>query len=177
MLHLFAPRLLKAFSLFLFVLAIGCSNESGQFAEHSSSSVGSDVKADPGSGFRLLDAEAVDLLADERLQIINYWASWCLPCLEEMPELAAFREEHLESVEVYAVNYDRLDEDKLREEVADLGVEVPALIEDPNERLGYERPSVLPTTIVMLKGEIKEVMVGPQTRKSLKAVLDNWGAR
>ncbi|MEC5422590.1 redoxin domain-containing protein [Virgibacillus sp. C22-A2] len=36
--------------------------------------------------------------------ILNFWATWCGPCREEMPEMQDFYDEHGESVEILAVN-------------------------------------------------------------------------
>ncbi|MGP4107086.1 TlpA family protein disulfide reductase [Virgibacillus sp. L01] len=36
--------------------------------------------------------------------ILNFWASWCNPCKEEMPEMQKFYEDHKDEVEVIAVN-------------------------------------------------------------------------
>ena len=156
---------LMAVSLWL----TACSNESGSNIGEGSGSINA-------ADFALLDQDSVNLLADRRLQLINYWASWCLPCIEEMPELADFRNRYQRRVEVYAVNYDGLSVDQLRQEVETLGVEIPALLQDPNKRLGYERPTVLPTTVILLEGQVKEVLVGPQTRETLQVVLQKWGA-
>ena len=156
---------LMAVSLWL----TACSNESG-------SNIGEGSRSTNSADFELLDQESVNLIADRRLQLINYWASWCLPCIEEMPELADFRNQYQRRVEVYAVNYDGLSVDQLRQEVETLGVEIPALLQDPNKRLGYERPTVLPTTVILLEGQVKEVLVGPQTMETLEVVLQKWGA-
>ena len=154
-------KLVETLFLVLVLLPMACSSESGLDDAHPDS-------------FELLDAAPAKLLTDTRLQFINYWATWCLPCLEEMPELAAFRNDHKESVEVYAVNYDGLEIDQLRKEIVELGVKIPALVQDPNELLGYARPSVLPTTVVVLAGQVKEVLLGPQTEESLEIVLAKW---
>ncbi|MEQ8961708.1 MAG: TlpA disulfide reductase family protein, partial [Coleofasciculus sp. C2-GNP5-27] len=87
--------------------------------------------------FEVLTGEAADLRSDSRLIMINYWATWCLPCLEEMPELAEFRNEHRDIVEVYAVNYDNPDAEELRKQIEEIGVEIPALVEDPSIEFGY----------------------------------------
>jgi len=108
------------------------------------------------------------------MQILNYWAVWCIPCIEEMPELAEFNELYKDQVAVYGVNYDRPSEEELRQAVEELNVGIPVLLEDPNEILGFQRPEVLPTTIVLVSGEIKEVVVGPQTKNSLEALLNRW---
>lgn len=166
-------RLYLVLLLLPLLFLLGCSNE--QSAGAPGSVEASMVSVIDAPDFEILDGSPVNLLTDARLQIINYWASWCLPCIEEMPELATFRNKHNEAVEIYAVNYDGLGIDQLREEVATLGVEIPALVQDPHELLGYEKPNVLPTTVVMLEGQVKDVLVGPQTVETLEAILDEWG--
>lgn len=39
-----------------------------------------------------------------KVVLLNFWASWCLPCAFEMPELARFQEAHRDEVAVLAVN-------------------------------------------------------------------------
>lgn len=130
--------------------------------------------ADSGPSFEVLDGEPAKLTTDERVQILNYWAVWCIPCIEELPELAEFNKKHHNDVAVYGINYDRPGIDELRAAVTDLNVEIPVLAQDPNDVLGYNRPEVLPTTIVMVAGEIKEVAVGPQDMDTLEALLNRW---
>lgn len=105
-------------------------------------------------------------------QVINYWASWCGPCREEIPalnQLDAARED----IVVLGVNYDGLQGDALAADEEELGVEFATLPEDPAEKLGQPRPRVLPTTfIVNPKGEVVEVLTGPQTEESILAVID-----
>jgi len=124
--------------------------------------------------FEILSGDAASLRSDTRLIMINYWATWCLPCLEEMPELSEFRNEHADTVEVYAVNYDNPSAEELRQQIEEIGVEIPALVEDPSEEFGYARPDVLPGTVVMDRGEVKEMLYGPQTKETLEAVLQKW---
>ena len=47
-------------------------------------------------------------LKSEKWTLVNYFAEWCKPCLEEIPELNALAEN--ESVRVFGVSYDKLSE-------------------------------------------------------------------
>jgi thiol-disulfide isomerase/thioredoxin len=124
--------------------------------------------------FDVISGDTASIRSDSRLIMINYWATWCLPCLEEMPELAEFRNEYQDVVEVYAVNYDNPGEEELRKQIEEIGVEIPALIEDPSVEFGYPRPDVLPGTVILDRGEVKETLYGPQTKETLEAVLEKW---
>jgi cytochrome c biogenesis protein CcmG/thiol:disulfide interchange protein DsbE len=46
--------------------------------------------------------EAADL-AKGRVSVVNFWASWCVPCIEEHPLLIALKQRS--GVDVYGVNY------------------------------------------------------------------------
>lgn len=108
----------------------------------------------------------------ERWQVINYWASWCGPCREEIPALNDLNASRSDVV-VLGVNYDGLQGEALAADIAELGVEFDTLPEDPAETLGQTRPRVLPTTfIVNPKGEVVAVLTGPQTEASILAIID-----
>lgn len=70
------------FFIFLITLA-GCSS---QKAEEQSSIVASQIKLTD------LDGKAVDLTKFECKTIfVNFWATWCKPCIQEMPSIAALQ--------------------------------------------------------------------------------------
>lgn len=70
------------FFIFLITLA-GCSS---QKAEEQSSIVASQIKLTD------LDGKAVDLTKFEGKTIfVNFWATWCKPCIQEMPSIAALQ--------------------------------------------------------------------------------------
>lgn len=101
--------------------------------------------------------------------VINYWAIWCKPCREEIPELNELNNEA--DVEVLGVNFDRKTGEALAADTETLGLQFRN-IQDPSPHLGVERPTVLPTTLVINReGVVKEVLVGPQTADSIRAVM------
>lgn len=99
--------------------------------------------------------------------VINYWAVWCKPCIEEIPELNAL--DGLPGVAVVGVNYDGATGAALAEQLEKLKIGFPILATDPATRLGTTRPEVLPTTLVVdPQGILQNTLVGPQTLESLK---------
>lgn len=96
-----------------------------------------------------------------RVLVVNFWATWCAPCREEMPALARLRQRmHNDGVEVLAIDFGEPREDVQRfaDEVA---LDLPLLL-DPN---GTQAPTwkvrALPTTyIVDRRGRIALTIAG-----------------
>lgn len=104
--------------------------------------------------------------------LINYWAEWCKPCIEEIPELNAFAREHAGKARVLMVNYDGVAGEELAAQARTLGIETPLFEGEPAGRFGYERPKVLPATFVIAPdGKPRQTLLGPQTVASLKAAI------
>lgn len=125
------------------------------------------------AGYALLDGGQLrrDALAG-RLVFINYWAEWCAPCREEIPELNAFAAAHPDRVLVLSVNFDGATGDALRGQVAALDIRFPTLLDDPRPGLGVPPPQGLPETLVLDgQGALLQVLRGPQWRADLEAVL------
>ena len=98
--------------------------------------------------------------------VINYWAIWCKPCIQEIPELNALNE--LPGVTVLGVNYDGDAAEILEQQMQQLGIAFEVLATDPASQLGTTRPMVLPTTLIIdPAGELRDTLVGPQTLESL----------
>lgn len=109
------------------------------------------------------------LLEDLRGQwvVINYWAQWCKPCIEEIPQLNALDEQY-DQVTVLGVNYDGASGGELERQRKQLGVTFASLEADPAVPLGTSRPVVLPTTLIVNPdGELLATLHGPQTLESL----------
>ncbi len=98
--------------------------------------------------------------------VINYWATWCKPCIQEIPELNALAE--LPGVTVLGVNFDGVSGEELVQQLQKLDIAFPTLDTDPAAQLGVARPVVLPTTLVIdPAGKVRETLTGPQTLPSL----------
>ena len=104
--------------------------------------------------------------------LINYWAKWCKPCIQEIPELNGINHE-FSQVSVLGVNFDGITGEELETQIRELGVEFPTLAQDPAAELGVSRPQVLPTTLVLdPSGQLTQTLIGPQTLSSLAAATE-----
>ena len=105
--------------------------------------------------------------------VVNYWASWCKPCYEEVPELNAFYKKH-QGVDVmmFGVNYDLGGNTSLRDAEKKVGVKYPTLAGDPTEKLGIDNVPGLPTTYVFnFRGKLIKRLLGKQTVRSLEDAI------
>lgn len=104
--------------------------------------------------------------------VINYWASWCKPCIHEIPEINAFAAANTGKVVVFGVDFDNNQGKKLRQGIDKLGIRFPVLTSDPAPILGFKRPDVLPTTyLIDPQGRLHKTLVGAQTRKTLNRAM------
>ncbi|GAB4440139.1 MAG: TlpA disulfide reductase family protein [Chloroflexi bacterium OHK40] len=105
-----------------------------------------DGDAAPDFSYTLPDG-TVQKLSDLRGKqvVVNFWATWCLPCIEEMPELQRVYDSSSGAVVVLGVNRNELPE-AIARFVPTVGVTFP-LIADATGAIG-DRYSVtsLPTT-------------------------------
>ena len=102
--------------------------------------------------------------------LVNYWAEWCKPCREEIPELNNL--DKAPDIAVLGVNFDGVAGAELSDVGARMGIEYTMLSEDPGKRFGWETPIALPATfIVNPDGELVEVRFGPQTEADIRSLI------
>lgn len=107
-----------------------------------------------------------------RWVLINYWAEWCKPCIEEIPELNHFGQAHSDVAQVFGVNFDAGAIERQQQQAQTLQIGFPVLSQDPAAALGWPRPNALPTTIVIdPEGKVRAQLRGPQTLADLRAAI------
>lgn len=94
--------------------------------------------------------------------IINFWASWCTPCLEEFPSLVRLREKFsADQVTIIGINSDEDDQlKKIAKATRDHKLNFQIVPDKDGELLGKFMISAIPVTIVFIKGEAKQVSLG-----------------
>ena len=103
--------------------------------------------------------------------IINYWASWCEPCHEEIPELNAFHRAH-EDVIILGVSFDQVPQTELPDIIQKMKIEFPTLATNPAKKLGLgEIPGIPVSYVITPNGKVHKRLFGAQTKKGLEASL------
>ena len=128
------------------------------------------------SAFDLTDIEgARHRLADYRGRwvVVNFWATWCVPCIQEIPEIAAFRREHRD-VAVIGVAVDAEDVAKTKQFAAKVGHDYPLVLSDDGVEKQLGAPRALPTTrIYDPRGKLVYDKAGRVDRKFLEGAITN----
>jgi cytochrome c biogenesis protein CcmG/thiol:disulfide interchange protein DsbE len=134
----------------------------------------------PGSAapaFRLpaLSGEDVDLASQRgKIVVLNFWATWCPPCVAEMPSLERLhRTLFPEGLSVVTVSTDE-DELELRRFVRERALTLPVL-RDPGGRVAAElyRTTGYPETFVIDRaGRLLQHAVGPAEWDSPERIAD-----
>ena len=105
--------------------------------------------------------------------IVNYWATWCPPCLDEIPDLVSLYEDNRDSVVVLGVNYEEVNEGYLKEFVDSHLISYPVVRSEPVPVTPLGPVLGLPTTyIISPQGERVARQEGPVTRKAIEAYLE-----
>lgn len=138
----------------------------------------------PDVSLSLLDGSALRL-ADLRgnVVVLNFWASWCAPCREEMPELQAYWDEARRSGEqtaIIGVGVRTDSDDKARAFVADGGFSYPIGRDTDSDRPGvgpieaaFGIPGAYPATVVIRPdGTVDRYHLGPLNRAVLRLMVD-----
>ena len=115
-----------------------------------------------------------------RFVVVNFWATWCVPCKEEMPDLSAVQNDYAAlGVQVIGATADaEKDKAKVLKFVREVKVNFPVWLNVTNDQmLGFGVGKVLPATVIVNReGKIVWRKVGKidavELRKELDKLLD-----
>lgn len=102
--------------------------------------------------------------------VINFWASWCVPCVEEMPALQRVADD----LDVKVVGVDYIDQNDKAEQLAErLGIDYELLRDDDGE-FGREVGLIgTPTTLLVdARGTIVRRLTGELTEEQMREVIE-----
>jgi len=116
-----------------------------------------------GAKVRLADFNA-------KVVLLNFWGTWCMPCLQEIPELVRLaRQYRPRGLEVVGVAIDSGRPEDIRAFMAEHGMDYQVLIGDVSTAKRLFRVVGFPTSVLIdREGMIRKRYVGPQTEEVLR---------
>ena len=135
------------------------------------------ARADSGGvEFSLPDVDGeVHRLSDHRGKwvVINFWATWCGPCMVEIPELMRFHERHKDDdAIVIGVNFEEIETDALAKFIDEMAINYLVVRAGDTPILPFEPLKGLPSTFfVDPQGEYAASHVGPVTGEAIEDFL------
>jgi thiol-disulfide isomerase/thioredoxin len=150
----------------------------GQRSPDSSDSIATVGDATALLGVALPDLTGKDQALGQwkgKLLIVNFWATWCAPCLEEMPRFVdAQREYGAKGLQFVGIAIDQ--PDKVQQFATEIGLNYPALIGgygaiELSKTLGNRLGALPFTVIVDRSGRIVHTQLGPLKGPQLNSFI------
>ena len=106
--------------------------------------------------------------------VINYWASWCLPCLTELPGFEQVYQRHRDEVAFLGINLAD-DPSSALAVVADTGITYPLAIDADGAGFAEFGGLGMPTTVfISPDGEVLELYSGALTADQLETRVEDF---
>lgn len=128
------------------------------------------MPAQPTLKVTTLDGKPYDLAQERgKYVIVNYWATWCVPCIKEMPDISRFVAAHKDKVAAIGLAYEDTDKADIQAFLAKHPVSYPiAQVTLDKPVKDFDEPRGLPTTwLIGPDGKVAKRFVGPVTETSL----------
>jgi peroxiredoxin len=121
----------------------------------------------PGFSLPTLSGETVSLDSLKgKVLLLNFWASWCTPCQEELPEFQKFQEKYQDrGFTVVGINIDKKQANAAKY-VQRFGLSFPVVLDPDSETIRNYRGRSMPISyLVDQNGVIRQVFFGFNPKK------------
>lgn len=107
--------------------------------------------------------------------LVNYWATWCAPCLEEVPDLVnLYDHRKKKDLMILGVVFDYQSTKDVTDYVDDMLMSYPIVLGDDDVVAQIGSAEVLPTTFIYNpKGELVKIKRGLVTKQYLEKIIGN----
>jgi len=132
----------------------------------------------PELSFSLTDTKGVMFTEKNtrgKYLVINFWATWCTPCLKEIPAFVKFYEENSDHVEILGLDFEPVDLEIINEYVGRFSINYPIVLyneDNDSEYSNFGEIVGMPTTqIYSPEGELLHTFMGEITIDDLSEFI------
>ncbi len=177
----------KLFALIAVLALAACQNDDSSIAEkpaqpiqikpsaaQSETSAGKSSMQQPQLVIKTFDGKTFDLASYRgKWVVVNFWATWCAPCLKEIPDFNAFAKEH-SNVQFIGLAYEEIERADMQAFLKKVPIDYPiALLDVYNPPKDFDTPRGLPMTVLISpSGAVAEKFLGPVSTEQLLAVIN-----
>lgn len=107
-----------------------------------------------------------------RWVVVNFWATWCTPCLKEIPDLDAF-DQARKDVDVIGLAYEEIERQDMEAFLKQHPIHYPiAVLDVYNPPADFDEPKGLPMTyLIAPDGKVAKKFLGPTTGDDLGKLI------
>jgi thiol-disulfide isomerase/thioredoxin len=96
-----------------------------------------------------------------KVVLVNFWATWCPPCREEIPDLIALQARYKDSLQIIGVAQDSGSPEDVRKFAPEHGLNYPSVLSSPEIEKLFPGVYALPTTFILDRdGRLAQKHVG-----------------
>ncbi|WP_317633195.1 TlpA disulfide reductase family protein [Xanthomonas sp. AM6] len=132
-----------------------------------------ETRAQPTLKMKAVDGSDYDLAAHRgKWVVVNFWATWCAPCLKEMPELSALHVMR-DNIEVVGLAYEDIEPAEMQAFLKEHPVAYPVVIVDTYAPpADFATPRGLPMTyLIAPDGKLAKQFLGPVNAHDIEAAI------
>ncbi len=127
----------------------------------------------PPLHLRMLDGDFPDLRG--KIVFLSFWATWCGPCIHELPDVQRLYEQYKDRITFVAINVDNGEDvtPAVRAFKNRLHLEMPIAIDDGSASQSYRVDTIPRTVIIDREGRVAKSFDGARSYDTMKEALDS----
>jgi len=133
----------------------------------------------PDLSFRDINGKTIRLSDFKgRVVLLNFWATWCVPCRAEIPDLVKLQRRYrARGLRIVGVTYPPEQKSEVRSFMRELKINYPLVIGSKRTRESFTSSETLPLTVIIdrqrqVRGVIEGVMYSDEFEKKVRPLLN-----